>query len=96
MWNLNPMAYQAFHRLGRTAELLLLGVACLSATAASGLLLGRRWGWWMALLLFATNGAGDFVALIRTGDLIRFGSGVLIAAAFIALLCLPAVRRPVS
>jgi hypothetical protein len=47
----------------------------------------------MAVLLFLVNGAGDLVSLIRTDDVLRFGSGMAIAAGFILLLSLPPVRR---
>ncbi|HWE86594.1 MAG TPA: hypothetical protein VG267_16750 [Terracidiphilus sp.] len=93
MWNLNPDAYETFHRLGRIAELALFCLACISAAAAAGLLRRKRWAWWIALVMFAINGAGDIVSVLRTHQLIRFGSGVLIAAGFIFLLVLPPVRR---
>lgn len=96
MWNLNPQAYEAFHRLGRAAEIMLFIVACLSAITAVGLVLRRRWAWWLALLGMAANGAGDLVSLVLTHQFVRFGSGVLIAAGFIVLLALPQVRRSLA
>ena len=92
MWDLNREAYVAFRRLGPAAEIFLFSLAVVSGAAAVGLLLHRRWAWWIALLLFAVNGAGDVVSLIHTGDLLRFGSGVLIAGGFVVLLLLPPVR----
>jgi len=96
MWSLNPQAYDAFHRLGRTAELLLFSLACLCALTGVGLLLRRRWAWWLALLGLAANGVGDLVSLVWTHNLARFGSGVLIAAALIFILTLTPVRRSLS
>jgi hypothetical protein len=93
MWNLNPDAYQSFHHLGPLAILLLLALACISAAAASGLLLHKKWAWWIALLIFVANGVGDLISLLRTHQIVRFGSGVLIAAGFVLLLSLPLVRR---
>jgi hypothetical protein len=93
MWNLNREAYDSFHRLGAIAVVVLFALAGVSATAAAGLLLRKRWAWWIALGLFATNGTGDLVSLIRTREILRFGSGALIAAAFILLLVLPQVRQ---
>ena len=93
MWNLNREAYESFHHLGWIAIGFLFVLAVVCASAAAGLLLRKRWAWWIALLLFAANGAGDVVSLVRTHEAARFGSGVLIAASFIALLSLPQVRR---
>jgi len=96
MWNLNPEAYVAFHRLGWLAELLLFGLSCISVVVGAGLLLRRRWAWWIALLGMAANGAGDLVSLVWTHEFVRFGFGVLIASGFIVLLTLPPVRRETS
>jgi hypothetical protein len=96
MWNLNPEAYEAFHRLGRIAELLLFCLACLSVVTGAGLIKRRRWAWWLALLGLACNGAGDLVSMLLTHNLVRFGSGVLIAAGLVFLLALPPVRRSLS
>jgi hypothetical protein len=93
MWNLNREAYDSFHRLGEIAVVVLFALSLVSATASLGLLFRKRWAWWIGLLLFATNGAGDLVSLIRTGEVLRFGSGALIATGFIVLLLLPQVRQ---
>ena len=93
MWNLNREAFDSFRRLGGVAEAFLLALAIIAAAAAVGLLMHKRWAWWIALLLFAANGAGDLVSMVRTHDVVRFGSGVFIAAGFIFLLALPPVRR---
>jgi hypothetical protein len=93
MWDLNREAYVSFRRIGTASEVFLFSLAVVSGAAAVGLLLHRRWAWWVALLLFAVNGAGDGVSLMRTGDVLRFGSGLLIAGGFVVLLLLPPVRR---
>lgn len=92
-WDLNPEAYFSFRRIGVASEVFLFSLAFVSGVTAVGLLLHRRWAWWIALLLFAVNGAGDVVSLAHTGDVMRFGSGVLIAGGFVVLLLLPPVRR---
>jgi hypothetical protein len=96
MWNLNPEAFQTFHRLGRIAELLLFVLACASSVTGVGLLRRRRWAWWLAFLGMAANGIGDLLSMVLTHQLVRFGSGVLVAAGFILLLALPPVRRTLS
>jgi hypothetical protein len=95
MWNLNHEAYVSFRRIGTASEVFLFSLAVISGATAVGLLLRRRWAWWVALLLFAVNGAGDGVSLMRTGDVLRFGSGVAIASGFVLLLMLPPVRRSI-
>lgn len=96
MWDLNPEAYQTFHRMGRTAEVLLAVLAGLSAVTGVGLMRRKRWAWRLALLGMTANGAGDLVSLLVTRQFLRFGSGTLIAAAFLLLLALPPVRRSLS
>jgi hypothetical protein len=95
MWDLNREAYVSFRRIGIPSEVFLFSLALVSGATAVGLLLHRRWAWWIALLLFAANGAGDVVSLVHTGDALRFGSGAAIASGFVVMLLLPAVRRTV-
>jgi hypothetical protein len=95
LWNLNRDAYDSFHRMGWIAVIVLVTVACIAGVAAVGLALHKRWAWRIALLLFVVNGTGDLVSAVRTHEAARFGSGVLIAAAFVILLTLPQVRRSV-
>ena len=93
LWNLNPRAYESFHRLGWIAPAILFSLAGICAVTAFGLFQHRRWAWWIAVVLFAANGAGDLASLFLSGELLRFGSGVLIAAVFVFLLALSPVRR---
>jgi hypothetical protein len=93
VWNFNREAYESFHHLGWVAAVLLLVLAFLAGAASIGLTLQKRWAWWMAILLFLTNGAGDLISLIHTDDTLRFGTGIAIAAGFVFLLMLPSVRR---
>jgi hypothetical protein len=57
-----------------------------TAGAAVGLLRGRKWAWWFAVVLFAINGCGDLVSLFWTKEMLKSGSGVLIAGAFLIAL----------
>jgi hypothetical protein len=91
-WNLNPAAWESLHHLGWNAVVLLLVLGCIAGPASIGLMLHRRWAWWIAILLFLINAAGDLISLIRTNDTLRFSSGIAIAAGFVILLCLPRVR----
>jgi hypothetical protein len=91
IWHLNPAANQQFKALGGASSLFLLAVGAMAATSAAGLVRGRKWAWWLAVSIFAVNGAGDIVGFVVTRDLVRSGTGVLVAACF--LFCL--MRRDV-
>ena len=93
LWNLNPHAREAFQGFGRIAGVLLLFLGGLALATAVGLLRRRRWAWMLAVAVFAVNGAGDVVTLMVTGDILRAGSGIVIAGVFLFLLALPGVRR---
>ena len=86
IWTLNERAHAAFGAFPRTSGVLLLTLGFITAAAALGLLHGRRWAWWLAVSIFACNGAGDLVSVFVTHDLVRSGIGVSVAAIFI--LCL--------
>lgn len=92
IWSLNQPAYAAFHVLGKASGLLLLLLAVGTAAAGAGLLRAAKWAWWLAILLFSINGLGDIITLLTPKrDLLKSGSGVVIAAAFLTCLCRPDV-----
>ena len=86
MWNLNRPAYAAFQVLGRASGALMVLVGLVTTAAATGLLRGNGWAWRLAIAIFAVNGLGDVVDLFLNRDLLKSGSGVLIAALFLAML----------
>jgi len=91
IWELNPQAHAGFKPLGRASGLLLLMLGVATGAAAAGLLRARRWAWLLAIAVFTLNGLGDFISLLIGGDLVKSGSGVLIAAIFLATLLRPRV-----
>jgi hypothetical protein len=93
IWEMNRPAYIAFEKLGRLSGAILLTLAAMAGSAGAGLLRGRKWAWWIAIALFAINGLGDLINLILTHDLLRGGTGVLIAGVFLFLLTRPGVRH---
>jgi len=72
---------------------MLLALAVVALVTAVGLLVGKKWSWWVAVLLFSVNGLGDLITLIAARDLARSGSGVLVASLFLYLLMRPDARR---
>ena len=89
IWNLNQPAYTAFQTIGKSSGVLLLLLALGTAAAGAGLLRGARWAWWFAVALFTLNGLGDLVTLLATRDLLKSGSGILVAATFLFCLSRP-------
>jgi hypothetical protein len=92
MWTLNEPAYVAFRLLGKVSGVALMAVGILSAATAAGLLQRSRWAWQLGLGIFAFNGLGDVVGFGMTRDLLKSGSGVLIAALFLIALSRRKVR----
>ncbi len=93
LWELNEPAYAGFKVLGRASGVLLLLVGMAAAAAGTGLLRGKKWAWRLSIGVFAASGFGDLVSLLITKDLLKSGSGALIAGAFLFCLLHPSVTR---
>lgn len=93
IWELNRPAYIAFARLGRFPGLLLLALGALCGAMAIGLLRRRRWAWWAAAFLFIVHCIGDLVTLVFYGDVVKGGSGIVIASLFLFCLMMPRTRQ---
>ena len=93
MWSLNPAARPAFESLHRVPGAMLVALGCATLAGAFGLLRGKKWAWWFAIVLFIVNGGGDLVALFVIHDWVRSGAGVLAAAVFLITLMNLRVRE---
>jgi len=91
LWDLNPMAYKQFAPLGGTVGILFLLLGAALTTAGIGWFRRRRWGWRLAVVIIATQVLGDVVNCVR-GDLLRGGTGVIIAGVLLLFLLQPKVR----
>ncbi len=91
IWNLNRAAHHRFAFLGKLAGYLLLGIAAITATAGYGLLKGFKWAWWMAVAIFAVNGAGDAINMI-IGEPLKGSAGLLVAGIFLFFMFRPAAK----
>jgi hypothetical protein len=69
--------------------LVILGLIILSA--GIGILKGRKWAWWIVVIIFALNGVGDVFRLALGG--IEGIVGILIAAGFLFYLTRPGVKK---
>jgi hypothetical protein len=91
MWNLNRSAQQQFAVLGKLAGYLLLAIAPIIATTGYGVLKGFKWAWWMAVTIFAVNGAGDAINIF-IGEPLKGIAGLLVAGVFLFLMLRPETK----
>lgn len=91
LWVLNPIAYKRLAPLGHKVGILfvLLGVALI--TAGIGWFRQSLWGWKLAVVIIAIQIVGDVVNCIR-GDLLRGGTGLILAGALLLFLLQPKIR----
>ena len=91
LWALNPVAYKQLAPLGGTVGLLFLLLGATLTTAGIGWFRRRLWGWRLAVAIIATQVLGDVVSFVK-GDLLRGGTGVIIAGALLLFLLQPRIR----
>ncbi|MCU1251266.1 MAG: hypothetical protein JWQ49_4295 [Edaphobacter sp.] len=91
LWALNPTAYRQLAPLGSIVGILFLVLGVALTTAAIGWFRRRLWGWKLTVGIIATQVLGDVVNCLR-GDLLRGGTGVIIAGALLLFLLQSRVR----
>lgn len=91
IWDLNPTAYKQLAPLSGTVGILFLLLGSALTIAGIGWFRRRLWGWRLAVLIIATQVLGDVVNCVR-GDLLRGGTGVIIAGALLLFLLQPRIR----
>jgi hypothetical protein len=96
VWRFNPQARSAFQSMGRLASLLLFAVGAVACGGAVGIYRRRKWGWWLAVMLFSVNAFGDAVSLFAPGRMLRGAFGVLISGLFLWYLMQPKIRQQLS
>jgi hypothetical protein len=91
IWALNPIAYKRLAPLGGVVGIFFLVLGVALTTAGIGWFRRRLWGWKLAVLIIAAQVLGDVVNCLR-GDLLRGGTGVIIAGALLLFLLRSKVR----
>src|ERR1041384_6877307 len=71
LWEFNKQGAALFRSIGRVSGLFLLALGCGTLAAGFGLLRGRRWAWWFAVVLFAVDGTGDVASYFLVHDALR-------------------------
>ncbi|MGC1649553.1 MAG: hypothetical protein WA741_27320 [Candidatus Sulfotelmatobacter sp.] len=84
-WTLNPTAYNQLSPLGSKVGPLFLLLTLALITSGVGWFRRRVWGWRLAVAIIGTQVIGDIVNVIR-GDLLRGGTGVIIAGTLLLYL----------
>jgi hypothetical protein len=91
LWDLNPIAYKQLASLGSTVGIFFLLLGAALTTAGIGWFRHRLWAWRLAVVIISTQVLGDLVNCVR-GDLLRGGTGLIIAGALLLFLLQPRVR----
>src|SRR5215467_14718141 len=61
LWRLNPHAQQGLTAMGHWSVLLMATVCAVCFSAAWGLWLRKRWGYWMATMILSINLVADTI-----------------------------------
>ena len=85
------MAYKQLAPFGITVGIFFLLLGAALSTAGIGWFRRRLWGWRLAVAIIGTQVLGDVVNCVR-GDLLRGGTGLIIAGALLLFLLQPKVR----
>jgi hypothetical protein len=85
------MAYKRLVSMGRAVGILVLLLSGALTAAGIGWFRCRPWGWRLAVVIIATQVVGDLINCVR-GDLLRGGTGVIIAGALLLFLWRPKIR----
>jgi hypothetical protein len=91
LWALNQPAHEALAPSGTFMGPLFFLLSITLGIAAVGWFKQRVWGWRLTVLIISTQVVGDFVNLVR-GDLLRGGTGLLIAGALLFYLLRSDIR----
>lgn len=92
LWTLNNSFPPGFRStaMGMIFGIFILVLGLIILSAVWGLLKGRKWAWWITVIIFVANGIGDVARLALGG--IEGIVGILIAAGFLFYLIRPGIK----
>lgn len=90
LWTLNPSALE-LKSISTILGYFLLFIGIITLSAGIGLLKGRKWAWWIVVIIFILNGIGDIFRLASGG--FEGIVGIIIAAVFLFYLTRPEVKN---
>lgn len=93
LWALNRPGETLFVSIRGPASLFLIALGTATCAAGFGLLCGRRWAWWFAVVLFAANACGEVASFVATREILRTVVGVAVSGLFVMLLTRSNVRK---
>jgi hypothetical protein len=91
MWRVKPDEYRQLLAMGPWVPVGFFMLSALMAATAFGTWKRRRWGWWLAVIIFAVNGLSD-LARAASGAYWEGLFGAAIAALILWWLFRPGVR----
>lgn len=91
IWVLNAPAYRQLAPIGKAVGAPFLLLSATLAAAGVGWFGRRLWGWWLAVVVLATQAFGDLISVFM-GHLVRGMVGVTIASALLLYLLQARVR----
>ena len=92
MWTIKPAAYNQLLAMGPWSGIGFCLLAMAMALTSVGGLRRKRWGWLLAVAIFATNGIADAARLLA-GEVLEGLIGVIVAGAILYVLSRRQIRR---
>ena len=92
MWVIKPEAYAQLRAMAPRSGLGFCLLAVAMALASIGCFWRKRWGWLLAVTIFAINGLADGTRLIA-GEFVDGLIGVIAAGTILYVLSRPNIRR---
>jgi hypothetical protein len=91
MWVVNETGYRQMLPFRGFVGIGFLALGVVIGLAGVGLLNGRKWGWWLTVIVFAVNGMGDAVRFLM-GDFLGGSIGLVVVALLLVYLTRPKVK----
>jgi isoprenylcysteine carboxyl methyltransferase (ICMT) family protein YpbQ len=91
IWVVNETGYNQMLPYRGLVATGFLALSVVIGLAGIGLLSGRKWGWWLTIIVFAANAIGDAVRFL-TGDILGGSVGLVVVGLLLLYLTRPKVK----